>query len=131
MGTYNRSFGSWTDPTGINDVSIADNATDITNEISMEGLLGIEVGLEVTYGATLDEGMRIQILKEVNGTYEAIQDEGMAWLMPTGGGTSTKHVDSEFIPAVAAKIKVQMENQTGAQCTNCRVRYKKVTGVTT
>src|SRR3712207_2655634 len=97
MGTYGHDHdGAWA-ATSINAASVANGASATTAAISNDGKLGTEVSIEVAYGATASEGVKVYLLRDVDGTnYEAVADGPWGFEMPKT--VSTTHRKPFTVP---------------------------------
>lgn len=126
MTSINPSWpASWT-ATDISATSVDDASSASTSAISNDDKIATEVSLEVTYGTTADEGVKIYILRDVDGTdFENPNDNPWGFQMPYT--TSTTHRRTFNVPAErTSKFKVHISNDSGAAVT-ATIRYKQAT----
>jgi len=84
-----------------------------------------EIAVTIAYGGTANEGARIYVLRDVDGTYEAIADG--AWGFMMAYSTSTTYRRSFVVQSItASKFKIMVSNVTGASIT-ATVSYKQAT----
>lgn len=108
-------WSAWTTSTLIDGDSIADAGFQTSEEIDNDGKLATEIGVEIAYGATATEGVVVEILRDVGGTYQFSLDNPYAFEMPFG--VNTTYRDSLTIPADIATFKVNLRNDAGAAVT--------------
>ena len=101
-----------------NGTTITDTNFQTSTAVSNDEKLGTEVAVEVAYGATVDEGVKVYIPREDgDGTYEDpnANDKPWGFEMPSAvSGTARK---SFTVPASIPRFKVVLENNTGATVT--------------
>lgn len=128
MGSYYQDWElTWT-TTSINASAVANAGTAITAAISNDLKLGTEVSVEIAYGATASQGVKVYILRDVDGTnYEAVADGAWGFEMPKT--TSTTHRRSFTVSADISRFKIHLTNDSGASVT-ATVRYQQAVGTT-
>lgn len=113
---------AWTS-SSINATAIANASTATTATISNDGKLGTLVGVTVAYGATVNEGVKVYVLMDVNGTFESVADNPYGFELP--GTVSTTHRRSFVVPAeYGDDFQVHITNDSGAQVT-ADIDYKQ------
>lgn len=106
--------GSWTTLAGSQ--AIADASTHTTAAVSNDTKLAREISVACAYGATATEGIKVYILRDIDGTnYEAVVDNPWGFEMPKT--VSTTHRRTFTVPGTISKFKVHITNDSGAQVT--------------
>ncbi len=117
---------SWT-TTSINNSTITDTSTATTAAIDNDLKAVTEISVEVTYGSTATEGVKVYILRDIDGTdFEAVADNPTGFQMAvTVGATRRKTFP---IPGDRiSKFKVHITNDSGDSVSNTSVRYRQAT----
>lgn len=114
---------NWSTTTDINSSAIADAGNDTTEELSNDQKVGTEVSVTIAYGATATEGIKVYVLRDVDGTnFEAVADNPWGFEMPYGA--STTHRKTFTVPGDISDFKVHLTNDGGASVT-ATVRYRQ------
>lgn len=126
---YVNHDDTWTASTiaaaAITSGTASDGANSATSEvISLDGFDGVIISVQVAYGATINEGVKVYVLSDIDGTlFEAVADGAWGFEMPRTA--STTHRRSFSISAEDyATLKVRVANNSGATVT-VTVRYKR------
>lgn len=107
---------SWTADGTISGSNIADAGDATSDEISNDGDLATEVSIEIAYGATANEGVKVYVLRDVDGTnFEAEADSPWGFEMPYS--TSTTHRKTFTVPGSISAFVILLTNDSGAQVT--------------
>jgi hypothetical protein len=120
---YPNWDNAWT-ATSIASSSISNAGSATTSAvISNDGFAATEVAVTVAYGAAT-EGVKVYILRDVDGTYETVNDTPFAFQMPyTTSGTRIKTL---LVSGTAvSQFKVKVTNDSGASAT-VTVSYKQM-----
>lgn len=122
-GEYDWS-DTWT-ATTVDAETVTNGSTGTTGTIANDNTLGTMVGVTIAYGATVNEGVKVYVLWDVNGTFESVADEPWGFEMPSS--TSTTHRRSFVVPADAGDdFQIHLTNDSGADVT-ADVDYKQAT----
>lgn len=126
MGTFNEDWDAAWAASSINGSTVANAATATTAAISNDLKLDTEVSVEILYGATVNEGVKVYVLRDVDGTnYEAIADGAWGFEMAkTVSGTNRR---TFTVPAQISNFKIIVSNNTGASVT-ATVRTRQAIG---
>lgn len=126
MGSFNEDWDTnWTS-TSINASSVANAGSATTAAISNDNKLETEVGVSVAYGGTASEGIKVYILRDVDGSnYE---DANTAWGFEMPKAVSTTYRRTISVGS-ASNFKVLVTNNTGASVT-VTVTYRQAAGIT-
>lgn len=119
---YTNWDNSWT-ATSIAASSITNTGTATTAAISNDGKSATEIAVTVAYGTTANQGVDVYILRDVNGTYEAVADRPFGFQMAYGVST-TFHRTITVMADRVSQFKVFVFNQTGATVT-ATVNFKQ------
>lgn len=95
--------------------AIATGADHTTGAISNDAKLDTEVAIQVAYGATASQGVKVYVLREGASDYEAEADNPWGFEMPYS--TSTTHRRTFTVPASIGRFKVLLTNDSGASVT--------------
>lgn len=103
--------------TALNGTSITNGSTNQTDEIQLDGVSTLEVGVECVYGNPANNGLKIYVLKLVKtGTYEAVTDDPIGLEMPYAV-SATRRRTFAIDGRMASNIKILAKNDTGATVT--------------
>jgi len=128
MGQYYYDHDAAWSATSINSSAIANAADATTAAISNDGKLGTEVSVEIAYGATVNEGAKVYILRDVDATnYEAEVDGPWGFEMPSAVSATRRRAIT--VPPSISSFKVLVTNDSGASVT-ATVRTRQVVGGT-
>lgn len=98
--------------------TITDTNFQTSTAVSNDITLGTEVAVEVAYGGTVDEGVKVYVCREDgDGTYEdpSANDTPWGFEMPSAvSGTARK---SFTVPPSIPRFQIVLENNTGATVT--------------
>lgn len=114
--------------TSIASSSISDGGSaTTTSAIDQSGNTATEVFVEIAYGATVNEGAFVYVLKEKagGGAYEDIDDDPYGFEMPSAV-SSTRNRALPVPGVVANSFKILVTNDSGASVT-ATVDYKQAT----
>jgi len=107
---------SWT-ATSIAASSVTDTSTATTAAISNDGKSGTEVSVTCAYGGTVDQGLKVYILRDADGTnYEAVIDKPWGFEMPSGVSTTYRRAFAVCADRIS-NFKVHVTNDSGATVT--------------
>ena len=113
------AFVDWGDTwlaTSIAASAIANAGSATTGEISNDGKSGTEIAIEIAYGSTATEGVKVYILRECNGSYEAAADNPYGFEMPKTVSTTHRRVIT-LDGLTFRKFKILITNNSGASVT--------------
>ena len=125
--SYNPNYpASWTN-SSINGSTITDGSNATTAAIDNDNITGTEISVTVVYDATTaDEGVKVYVLRDVDGTnYEAVVDGPWSFMMPYTINTTHRRTFT-VLGNNTSKFKVEVTNDSGASVT-ATVRYKQFT----
>jgi len=122
MGTLYLDWDASWSTTSIASSSIADAGSASTAAISGDLKAETEVSITITYGAIATEGVKVYILRDVDGTnYEAATDSPWVIEMPSAvSATKRKTINVGNL----SSFKVHLTNGSGASIT-ATVDYKQ------
>lgn len=105
---------------------MTNTSTATTAAISNDNKSETEVSVTIAYGGTADEGVKVYILRDVDGTnYEAVADGPWGFMLPYT--ISTTHRRSFTVAGDrVSSFKVHVTNDSGATVT-ATVRYRQAT----
>lgn len=96
--------------------NITNTSTSTTAAISNDLKAATEVSVEIAYGVTASQGVKVQILRDVDGSnYEASADAPFEFEMPKT--VSTTHRRTFTVPGSVSNFKVSLSNNSGATVT--------------
>jgi hypothetical protein len=126
---FGEDFDNSWQTTSIAASTIANGSSAVISApISLDGKTAVLLGIVIAYGATVNKGAEVFQLCDVNGTYESrATDAPYGFELPRAASTTIRR--ARKLPAVAADVKYEINNNTGAQITATLV-YKLVQGVT-
>ncbi len=129
MSTFYTDWDASWAATSINATAIANAGNATTAAISNDLKTATEVSVTAAYGATATQGLKVYILRDVDGTnYEAVADGAWGFEMPKT--VSANHRRSFTVPDSVSNFKVHVTNDSGASVTTTvRTRQAVVTGV--
>lgn len=133
MGMFGENWNlSWgfaqVSAADVDETAIANSASLTTDPISNDEKLNTEVSIEIAYGGTANEGVRVFILRDVDGTeYEGAADAPWGFAMPHA--TSVTRRRTFTVPASIGRFRVLLTNESGAEV-DASVRYRQSEGVT-
>ncbi len=128
MGSFYHDWDAAWASTSINASAVANAGTATTAAVSNDLKLDTEVSIEAAYGGTATEGIKVYILRDVDGTnYEAVADGPYGFEMPRTA--STTHRRTLTVPAAISNFKVHVTNNSGASVT-VTVRTRQSIGTT-
>ena len=98
------------------DADVIANAGDLTSDaISNDSKLDTEVAVQIAYGATASQGVKVYVLREGASAYEAEADNPWGFAMPYT--VSTTHRRTFTVPASVGRFKILLTNDSGASVT--------------
>lgn len=104
---------TWTADT--NAQAVADAASHTSGAISNDTNLATEVAIQVAYGATATEGVKVYVAREGASAYEVVADNPWGFEMPAT--VSTTHRRTFTVSGDIARFKVIVTNDSGASVT--------------
>lgn len=109
--------------TSINASAIADAASAVTAAIDNDTKLATRVSVEIAYGATVNEGVKVYVLANIDDTlFEDTVDDPFSFEMPSA--VSATRVRAFAVPGTIDQFKIKLTNDSGAQVT-ATVRTKQ------
>lgn len=127
MATFNPAWdANWTN-TSINGSTITNATTStITTAISNDVKIVTEVSVTIAYGGTATEGVKVYLLRDVDGTnYETTNDLPWGFQMPFSTSV-TRYRTFTVSGSSISKFKILLSNNSGASVT-ATVKYKQAT----
>lgn len=123
---YDPNWAAAWSNTSINGGSISDASNATTAAISNDEVGGTEVSVRVTYGGTATEGIKVYVLRDLDGTnYETVNDNPWGIELPYAVSGSRSRVFT--IPSqLASNFKIHVTNDSGAAVT-CTVKTRQFT----
>lgn len=112
---------SWT-VTSIEADTITDTNSLTTAAISNDGKLMTEVSVEIIYPVSTTEGVVVYVLRDSEGTDEAVIDAPFSFVMPHTASTTHQKVFS--VPPSYSSFKIHLVNDSG-QTITADVNFKQ------
>jgi hypothetical protein len=107
---------SWT-ATSIASSTVTNTSTATTAAISNDGKSGSEVSVTIAYGGTVNQGVKVYILRDIDGTnYEAVTDKPWGFEMPSSVSTTYRRAFAVCADRIS-NFKVHVTNDSGASVT--------------
>lgn len=115
MGSFGENWDdNWTEI--VSSQAVSDGSDYTSGSQSMDGKTGALVAVQIDYGATVDEGAMVFILKDAAGTDESENDNPWGFEMPSAVSSTRRKVFA--IDARSCDdFKIRVSNETGAQIT--------------
>lgn len=114
---------SWTS-TSINSNTVSNTGSIATGTIDNSGHSATEVAVSVTYPSSgTTAGIDVYVLRDVNGTYEAVGDSPFGFVMDFAVSTTFNRTFTVMSDRVS-KFKIEILNNSGASAT-VTVSYKQ------
>lgn len=122
--TYNWDAAFTT--TSISASSITNTSTATTAAINNDGKSTTEVSIQIAYGGTANEGVKVYLLRDTDGTnYEDTTDAPWAFMMPYAISVTRRRTFTVSAMMVS-NFKIKLTNDSGATVT-ATVRYRQAT----
>lgn len=126
MATINPNWDTaWTN-TSILASAITNGSTATTAVISNDNKTGTEISVDVDYGATANEGVKVFVLRDINGTdFESSVDSPWGFMLAFAISLTRRRT---FTVAgdMTSDFKIHVSNASGATVT-ADVKYRQMT----
>lgn len=110
--------GAWT-TTSISNATIADGNFLETGAISLNQKVSGQVGIKLTFGATVLRDVIVYVLRDVNGSWET--PENAFNFSVTGAASETHNVAKPFSALEYSTYKIRVVNNVGSDITGVTV----------
>lgn len=129
MGSFAQEWDAAWAATSINASALANAGSLTTAALSNDQKTATEVSVEIAYGGTVNEGVKVYVLRDVDGTnFEAVADLPYGFELPRAASTTFRR--SFTVPAgEVSAFKIHLTNNSGASVT-ATVRTRQAVGVT-